>query len=61
MKLCTVSGKKEDKVVLDPVKMNQLRGVIRSACDGENDSEFEMIWCDIKTAIGQACKNIRHR
>ncbi len=59
MKLCTVDGKKKNRLPLDPVKMEQIRGILRRVCDKESDFDFDIIWHDIKKSIGQACKNSR--
>ena len=61
MKHCTLQGKGKNKLALDRTKMDQIQAIIRKVCDRESEQEFEVIWTDVKTSIGQACKHTRRK
>ncbi len=48
--------KKKNRLPLDPVKMEQIRGILRRVCDKESDFDFNTIWQDIKKSIGVKIK-----
>ena len=61
MKRCTVGGKKKVRLQLGPLKMDQIKGIVRKVCERETDADFEILWEDTKRSIGQACKNLHRK
>ena len=61
MKHCTLQEKRKNKLALDQTKTDKIREILRKVCDRESEQEFEVIWTDIKTSIGQACKHTRRK
>ena len=52
-KICTVSGKENNKLLLDPLKMDQIKGLVRKVRERETDADFKILWKDIKTSSMQ--------